>query len=85
MPPGRSQKRELRRHLSLTNAAGTGTRTRLLLLQLLPSRKMRMMIRPQMRKRTTMTLLASPPSSTTTGSDNPARSWTHWLIKHVAE
>eukprot|EP00957_Ditylum_brightwellii_P003574 270782-Ditylum_brightwellii.AAC.1 len=63
--------------------AGTGTRTRLLLLQLLPSRKIRMRIRPQMRKRMMMSLLDSLPSSTTTGSDNPARSWTHWLIKHV--
>eukprot|EP00957_Ditylum_brightwellii_P170381 12968504-Ditylum_brightwellii.AAC.1 len=68
--PGRSQKRELRRLLTLTNMAGT--RTRLLLLQLLPSRKMRMRIRPQMRKRMTTSLLASPPSSTTTRSDNPA-------------
>eukprot|EP00957_Ditylum_brightwellii_P133651 10189520-Ditylum_brightwellii.AAC.1 len=56
--------------------AGTGTRTRLLILQLLPSRKMRIRIRPQMRKRMATPLLASLPSSTTTRSDNPARSWT---------
>eukprot|EP00957_Ditylum_brightwellii_P087570 6666571-Ditylum_brightwellii.AAC.1 len=42
---------------------------------------MRMRISPQMRKRTMMPLLALLPSLTTTGSDNPARSWTHWLIK----
>eukprot|EP00957_Ditylum_brightwellii_P112188 8553484-Ditylum_brightwellii.AAC.1 len=74
MLPGRSQKREPRRPLTLTNMEGTGTGigTRLLLLQLLPSRKMRMRIRPQMRKRVTTSLMASLPSSTTTGSDNPA-------------
>eukprot|EP00957_Ditylum_brightwellii_P132379 10094535-Ditylum_brightwellii.AAC.1 len=76
MPPGRSQKRELRRPLTLTNMAGTGTGTgtgtRLLLLQLLLSRKMKMRIRPQMRKRMMTPLLASLPSSTTTGSDNLA-------------
>eukprot|EP00957_Ditylum_brightwellii_P068811 5223491-Ditylum_brightwellii.AAC.1 len=87
MPPGRSQKRELRKSLMLTNAAeietGTGIGTRLLLLQLLPSRKMRMKIRPQMRTRMMTPLLAALPSSTTAGSDNPARSWAHWLIKYV--
>eukprot|EP00957_Ditylum_brightwellii_P046788 3550872-Ditylum_brightwellii.AAC.1 len=64
---------------------GTGTRTRLLLLQLLLSRKMgmRMRIRPQMKKKMTTPLLDSLPSLTTTGSNNPARSRTHWLIKHV--
>eukprot|EP00957_Ditylum_brightwellii_P089052 6781560-Ditylum_brightwellii.AAC.1 len=76
MPPGRSQKRELGRPLTLTNVAeigtGTGTRIRLLLPKLLPSRKIQMRIRPQMRKRMTTSLLASLPSSTTTGSDNPA-------------
>eukprot|EP00957_Ditylum_brightwellii_P161401 12289315-Ditylum_brightwellii.AAC.1 len=72
MLPGRSQKRELRRPLTLTNTAGTGagTRTRLFLPQLLPSRKLRMRISPQMRKRMTISLLASLPSSRTTGSDN---------------
>eukprot|EP00957_Ditylum_brightwellii_P137121 10455361-Ditylum_brightwellii.AAC.1 len=85
MLPGRSQKRELGIPLTLTNAAGvgTGTRTRLHLLQLLPSRKMRMRIRPQMRKSMLTSLLASLPSSTTTGSDDLARSWTRWLINHV--